>query len=374
MTPDEDPPADPVAGGLRGGRPLSRSFASLLERFLPTGLGAFIARRLVALVLLGFGVTLVTFVLTHLVPGDPAAAALGDQAYQDPEIVRAFRAHYELDRPLPVQYWVYLKRLVHGDLGQSLVTRDSVRTDLAHFAPATAELALAAIVFALVVGVTLGVIAAMHRNTRLDQGLRVLALAGVSTPVFWLSLVALYVGFVQLGISPGPGRLDPGLSPPPHHTGFYTVDALLSGEMNVFRSALSHLILPAIVLGSYQAAFLMRFTRASVLEVVHNDYVRAARAKGLPESVVVPRHILRGALGPIVTTLGLAFGSLLSGTVLVEKIFAWGGLGQYAYESATSLDLPAIMGVSLFVALVYITVNVVVDVLQAVVDPRIRLA
>ncbi|MFL6139958.1 MAG: ABC transporter permease [Frankiaceae bacterium] len=334
----------------------------------------FLARRLSIGAVLVVGITLVSFLLTHLVPGDPAAANLGQRAISDPAAVAAFRAHYGLDKPLPVQYGLYLSRLVQGDLGVSQQSHRPVRNDLAEHVPATMELALFAIAVSLLVGVALGVIAAITRDRWPDQLLRVTSLAGVSMPTFWIALLAFYLLFYKLGWFPGGGRLSPDQSPPAHLTGLYTVDAMLHGQWTLFRSALAHLLLPGLVLAIYTIGLLLRFTRASVLEVLGNDYVQSARAKGLPERVVVLRHVLRPALVPIITVAGVAFGSLLSGTVLVENIYSWPGIGQYAFRSATNLDLPAIMGVSLVVAIVYIVLNLVVDLLYSVIDPRIRLA
>ena len=334
----------------------------------------FLGRRLAALILLGLGITFVAFALTELVPGDPAAANLGQRAIGDPAAVQAFREHYGLDKPLPVQYALYLQHLANGDLGESEQSHRPVRADLSEYVPATAELALTSILIAFALGITLGIIAAIRRNRLSDQVLRVISLGGISMPTFWLALVALYVFFFQLGWVPGSGRLDPGVSQSPHVTGLYTVDALIAGQFDVFASALQHLILPACVLAAYNVGLLTRFTRSAMLEVINNDYVQAARAKGLPEHTVILRHVLRAALPPIITVGGLAFANVMTGTVLVESIFSWPGIGQYAFHSATTLDLPAIMGVSLFVAVVYIALNFVVDVLYGVVDPRIRVA
>jgi peptide/nickel transport system permease protein len=332
----------------------------------------FVLRRIAALVLLGVGITLVAFLFTQVVPGDPVAANLGEQAAADPEAVQAFEERYGLDDPLPVQYWTYLTNLLHGDLGTSLQTGEPVRTNLATFVPATAELALLSTFVAVLVGVPFGIAAAVRRNGLSDHTLRVVSLAGISMPTFWLALVALYVFFFRLGWFPGGDRLDPGVLSPPHKTGMYTVDALLAGQWSVAWDALHHLILPALVLAAYNVGLLTRYTRTAVLEVVGNDYVRAARAKGLSEASVLIRHVLRAALPSVVTVISLVFANVLTGTVLVETIFAWPGIGQYAYRSAVALDLPAIMGVSLFVAVVYITINFIVDVLYGVIDPRIR--
>jgi peptide/nickel transport system permease protein len=333
----------------------------------------FAARRLVALVFLAIGITAVTFVLTQLVPSNAVATNLGEQAAGDPAAVAAFRHHYGLDKPLPERYAIYLGHLLHGDLGQSSLTHNSVRSDLSQFIPATGELALYSVLFAAIVGIAFGVLAAMRRNRPTDHVLRVTSLAGISMPTFWIALVALYVGFYKLGWFPGADRLDPGTLPPPHVTGLYTIDALLAGKFGLVGQALHHLVLPALVLAAFNVSLLTRFTRSAVLEVIGNDYVRGARAKGLPERIVVVRYILRAALPSVVTVLGLVFANVLTGAVLVEKIFSWPGIGQYAYQAAVNLDVQAIAGVSIFVAVVYVTVNFVVDVLYGVIDPRIRI-
>jgi peptide/nickel transport system permease protein len=336
------------------------------------GFVRFVLRRLAALVLLGIGITFVAFILTQLVPSNAAATNLGEQAAGDPVAVAAFNHKYGLDRPLPIRYAIYLEHLVQGDLGQSALTHDAVTHDLGQFIPATAELALYSVLIASFFGVMLGVLAAMRRNRPTDHVLRVVSLSGISMPTFWIALVALYVGFYRLGWFPGADRLDPGVSPPPSVTHLYSVDALLAGDWSLFVQALHHLVLPALVLAAFNVSLLTRYTRSAVLEVSGNDYVRAARAKGLPERVVVVRYILRAALPSVVTVLGLVFANVLTGAVLVEKIFSWPGIGQYAYQAAVNLDVPAVAGVSLFVAVVYITINFIVDVLYGVIDPRIR--
>jgi peptide/nickel transport system permease protein len=335
-------------------------------------MGRFLTRRLIAAVLLLLGITLVTFLLTNVVPGDPAAANLGQRAIGDPEAVAAFHRQYGLDRPLPVQYFTYLANLTKGDLGDSQQSRRPVREDLAEYAPATLELAGTAIAISMVIGVGLGTLAAFRRDRPVDWILRVVSLLGVSIPVFWLSLTALYGLTFRWPVFPGTGRLPPGAIRPDRVTGMYTVDALLDGDVATFRDAVMRLILPALVLSCYAVGLITRFTRSAVLEVLGNDYVRAAYAKGLPTHTIVTRHVLRAALVPIITVIGVTFAGLLAGTVLVERIFAWPGIGSYAYLSATTLDLPAVMGVSLFVAAVYITLNLLVDVLYGVIDPRVR--
>ena len=337
------------------------------------GLIRFVARRLLALVLLVIGITAVTFALTQLVPSNAVATNLGEQAAGDPGAVAAFKHHYGLDKPLPERYVLYLRHVLHGDLGQSSLTHDAVSSDLREFIPATAELAVYSVFFAAFVGIAFGVLAALRRNKPTDHVLRVTSLAGISMPTFWIALLALYVGFYRLGWFPGAERLDPGTLPPRHVTGIYTIDALLAGDLGLFGQAFHHIVLPALVLAAFNVSLLTRFTRSAVLEVLGNDYVRSARAKGMPERVVVLRYVLRAALPSVITVLGLVFANVLTGAVLVEKIFSWPGIGQYAYQAAVNLDVPAIAGVSIFVAVVYVTINFVVDVLYGVIDPRIRI-
>jgi peptide/nickel transport system permease protein len=351
----------------------SPSLAKRARRFTPAGLGRFLLRRLGIGLVLVIGITLVAFILTHLVPGDPAAANLGQGAINDPAAVKAFDHKYGLDKPVPEQYVIYLGHLLRGDLGISEQSHRAVTTDLRNYVPATMELAIFAIILCVIFGVVLGVLAAMYRGRVLDGLLRVLSLIGVSIPTFWLALLVFFIFFYRLGWFPSGGRLNPGVAAPRQITGLYTVDALLEGNWSLFTDAFDHLIMPSFVLGVYTVGLILRFTRASVLEILGNDYVRTARAKGLREWTVIRRHVMRPALVSIATVFGVAFGSLLSGTVLVESIFSWPGIGQYAYNSAVNLDLPAIMGVSMVVAIIYIVINLLVDILYSVLDPRIEL-
>jgi peptide/nickel transport system permease protein len=337
-------------------------------------LARYLLRRLGVSALLIVGVTLVTFVLTNLVPGDPVAANLGQRAAENPATVAAYRAHYGLDQPLPVQYVTYLGNLLHGDLGESQQTHRPVLTDLQSAVPATLEIAIGAIVLSVLIGVGFGVVAAVRRGQLADSALRLVSLVGISVPTFWLALVAFYVFSFQLDLAPGSGRLAPATTPPPHVTGLYTLDSLLAGEWETFGDAVAHLMLPTLVLTLYTVGLLTRFTRSAVLEVLEQDYVRSARAKGLPGRTVLFRYVLRAAMVPILTVVGLAFGALLSGTVLVEEIFSWPGVGSYAYQAASHLDLPAVMGVGLFVGIVYLVINLVVDLLYGVIDPRVRVS
>ncbi|MGO4103232.1 ABC transporter permease [Leifsonia sp. YAF41] len=339
-----------------------------------SALAGYVLRRLGMSVLLLFGVTLVTFTLANLVPGNPIVAALGEGAASNPATVEAYIAKHGLDQPLPVQYFTYLANLFQGNMGVSLRTGQPVATDLQKALPATFEVAIGAIIVSLALGVTLGSIAAYRRGKISDQLVRVLSLIGLSIPTFWMALVSFNFFFLQLRIAPGSGRLSPILSPPPTVTGLYTVDALLAGQWTTFMDALAHLMLPVFVLSLFTIGLLTRFVRTSVLEVLDADYIRAGRAKGLSGSRMLFGYVLRGASLPILTIVGLAFGSLLSGTVLVEAVFAWPGLGTYAFNSATSLDLPGVMGVGLVVGFIYLAINFAVDLLYGVLDPRVRLA
>ncbi len=353
-------------------KPASDRRFSSRKIFSGAGFVPFIVRRLLTSILLIFGITLIAFSITQLVPGDPVAANLGQSAYSDPAIVAAFKKQFGLDQPVYIQYIKYASHLVKGDMGISLSSKRPVTTDLKEYFPATLEIALIAIFFALFIGILLGTISAITRDRLPDQIIRVFSLTGVSMPVFWTALTAFYVFFFLLGWAPGSGRLEPGADPPPHKTGLYTVDALLNGDFSTFKQAFAHLLLPALVLAVYAVGVLTRFTRASVLEILGNDYVRSARAKGLPEFTVIRRHVLRPALLSIITVAGVAFSSLLAGSVLVENVFSWPGLGQYAYRAAVGLDLPGIMGVSMVVATIYILMNLIVDVLYRVIDPQMR--
>ncbi|MFC5931570.1 ABC transporter permease [Cryobacterium melibiosiphilum] len=332
----------------------------------------YISLRFGISILLVWGVTVVTFVVTNLVPTDPVNAVLGEQAANNPEIVAALRTEMGLDEPLIVQYWLYLTRLLAFDMGVSAQTRSPVADDLARAFPATLELALFVLLFSTVIGVGLGMLAALRHQTAVDKTIRVLSLFGISLPVFWIAMLIYYVFFYQLHWAPGSGRLDSALVPPPLVTGMYTIDSLVAGQPDLFWNALSHLVLPAVVLTLFTIGTLVRFSRSAILDVVRHDYVQAARAKGLPHRIVVVRYILRGASLPILTMSGLTFGSLLSGAVLTESVFSWHGLGQYAYMAAISLDLQAIMGVGLLIGVVYIFTNFAVDLLCGLIDPRVR--
>lgn len=334
----------------------------------------YILRRLLLVPPLLLGVTLVAFVLSHSVPADPVSAHLGQSAILDPAIVEAFKREWGLDRPLHEQYIAYLGNLFQGNLGRSIVSKRPVEEDLAQYLPNTVLLATAALVFSAVLGVPLGIISAVKRNAPIDHLVRALALVGVSMPVFWLALVSLFIFYYRLDWVPGPGMLDNKFVAPPTVSRILPIDALIAGDMPVFWNALHHLVLPALVLSSFSVGLIARVTRSSMLEILGQDFMRTARAKGLRERVVVLRHALRNALIPTITVIGLAYGNQLGGAVLTETIFSWPGVGRYAYQAASSLDFPAIMGVTMVIAAIYIGVNLVVDILYGVLDPRIRVS
>jgi peptide/nickel transport system permease protein len=320
-----------------------------------------------------FGMILVTFIITKSIPGDPLAAILGQRALSNPEIVANYRQKWGLDKPLPEQFVLYLKNLLFkGDMGKSIRTQREVVKDLAQFLPATVELASCAIIVAVLGGLVLGILAAMKNQTWIDQSVRVIALIGSSMPVFWMALIFLQIFYAGLGWLPGPGRLDTSLTPPPDVTLMYVIDGIIARDWPVVINAIQHLILPSIVLGWFELGLIARITRASMLEVITAEYVRTARAKGLVERLVILRHALPNVMLPVITIIGLAVAGLLAGAVQTETIFAWPGIGRYAVNSAESLDFPAIMGVTLLIALIFMIANLVVDLLYGVLDPRVR--
>src|SRR5437867_3061792 len=327
-----------------------------------------LTRRLVGFARFRLEFSIATFGSPRVIPADPVAAALGDHATD--QQIAAFRAEYHLDRPLPEQYLTYVVGLAHGDLGRSIRTRRPVSDDLFDSFPATIELSLAALLVAIVVGIPAGVWSAVFRGRLPDHLVRLLSLIGGSIPVFWLGLIVIGLFYYQLGWLPGGARIDTFVTPPPTRTGMYVVDSLIAGGLEALRSSLLHLVLPALNLGYFSTAVIARMTRSSMLEVLGQDYMRTARAKGLQERLVVLRHGLRNALIPTVTILGLTFGSLLSGAVLTETIFSWPGLGRYATAAAIALDFPAVLGVTLLAAIVYPVANLVVDIAYFWLDPR----
>jgi peptide/nickel transport system permease protein len=334
----------------------------------------YIARRLLFIMPLLLGITLVAFLIANAVPADPINANLPQNQLNNPEIVAAFRAEWGLDKSPVEQYFTYLGNLLQGNLGRSIKTRQPIAEDVARYLPATIELATFATVVGVTVGIVFGVISAVWYNRPIDFIVRTLGLIGVSVPVFVLALIGLTVLHAQWGWVAGPGRLSVRIAEPATVTGMFTIDSLIAGRWDIFTDAVSHLVLPSLVLGLYLAGLISRVTRSSMLEVLNMDYMRTARSKGLRERAILLRHGLSNALIPVVTIIGLSYGNLLAGAVLTESIFAWPGIGRYMFRASTSQDFPAIMGVSLLIALIYVVVNLLVDILYYFLDPRIRTA
>jgi peptide/nickel transport system permease protein len=331
----------------------------------------FVVRRLLLLVPILLGLSILVFVWIRALPGGPAEALLGERA--TPESIAHIRHQYGLDKPVYVQYWSYLKTVGHGDLGTSITTRRAVTDELKQRFPATIELTVAAMIFALVLGIPLGFVAAKRYGTSLDHASLILSLVGVSIPVFFLAILLKYIFAVKLGLLPTVGRIS-ALIDLNHPTNFYLLDALLAGDLNAFWDVAKHLILPAVALGSIPLSIIARITRAAVLDVQNEDYVRTARAKGLSPRVVDERHIFRNALLPIVTIIGLQAGLLLSGAVLTETVFAFPGMGTWLVDAIRGRNFPVLQGGILFVSLVFVLVNLLVDVTYALINPRIRVS
>jgi peptide/nickel transport system permease protein len=332
----------------------------------------YIATRLLAAVAMAVLASLVVFLISALVPGDPVLAQLGDIAASNPATVLEARAKWGLDLPLWERYGILLDGLVHGDLGVSIATRRPVLEDIVQYAPATLELATVSFLLTLLVGIPLGIAAAVWRDTWVDSLARAVSLLGVSAPTFWLAFIMLAIFYGGLEWAPGPGRLDPIAFPPEGPTGLFLVDSLLHRDWETFRDSAAHLVLPAIVLAAATIGLITRTTRAAMLDSLGQDYVRVSRAKGLKERAIVLRHALPNALVPVVTLGGLAYANLLAGAVMTETVFAWPGLGRYTFRSAAALDFPAIMGITLVVSATYLLVNLLVDLSYAALDPRVR--
>jgi peptide/nickel transport system permease protein len=331
----------------------------------------YIVQRLALTVVMAFAATLVIFLIANTVPGDPILAQLGDVAASNKEFVAQWRSKWGLDLPLWERYFIFLKGVLHGDLGISIASQRPVLEDIEQYAPATIELATAGFLLAVSAGVPLGILAAIRRDSWVDHLARVISLIGVSSPTFWLAFILLALFYGGLQIAPGPGRLNPVAFSPPTVTGLFLIDAAIAGDWTTFRDALAHLLLPSIVLAAATLGLITRTTRASMLDNLHQDYVRVARAKGLREGRIVNGHVLPNALIPIVTLGGLAYANLLSGAVMTETVFSWPGLGRYTFRSAEALDFPAIMGITLVVAVTYLIINLLIDLSYAMLDPRV---
>lgn len=332
----------------------------------------FALRRLGMVIPTFIGITLLAFALVHAIPGDPVEVLMGERGL-DPATHAAALHQLGLDQPLHIQYLRYVAHALHGDLGRSIVSGDSVLHEFFSRFPATLELLLCALVFAIVLGLPAGIAAAMRRGKALDHGVMGVALAGYSMPIFWWGLLLIMLFSVQLGWTPVSGRIDVAYDVPAV-TGFMLVDSLLSGEPGAFASALSHLVLPAIVLGTIPLAVIARMTRSAMLEVLREDYIRTARAKGLSPLRVIVVHALRNALIPVITVIGLQVGTLLAGAVLTETLFSWPGIGKWLIDAIGRRDYPVVQGGILLIATLVIVVNLLVDMLYGVVNPRIRYA
>jgi peptide/nickel transport system permease protein len=318
-----------------------------------------------------FGLVLVTFLIGRVMPIDPVIAIVGDHA--PPDVIAQVRTQLGLDRPLLVQFAIYLRNLMHGDLGRSVMTSNTVVADIAHFFPATIELATVAIVVATAIGVPLGVWAAVRQGTRTDHTVRIVCLTGQSVPIFLLGLLALLIFYANLGWAPGTGRQDVMFeSDVPVVTGLLTVDALLAGNWDAFHDALAHLVLPAGVLAWFSMAYITRMTRAFMLDALNDEYITTARAKGLSAMRVVWRHAFGNIAVRLITVLALTYAGLLEGAVVTETVFSWPGLGQYLTVSLLSADMNAVLGATLVIGLTYLLINLFADLLYRMLDPRAR--
>jgi ABC-type dipeptide/oligopeptide/nickel transport system permease component len=331
----------------------------------------YVVRRILGAIPVLFGLTLILFAFIHLLPGDPAEAILGQ--HQRPELIEALRHRLGLDLPLWQQYLIYMNDLVHGDLGNSFINNRAVLSEFVARFPGTIELTIAALIFAVGVGIPLGRFAARRPQSLGDGTVTVLSLVGISIPVFVLGLTFQYIFAVKLGILPSVGRIDDRLQIPTV-TGFMLVDTIIAGDPGALVDALRHLVLPAIALGSIPLAIITRITRASVLDVANEDYVRTARAKGLSERRIDGRHIMRNAWLPVITVIGLQVGGLLAGAVITETVFAWNGVGNWVVASIQNHDYFVIQNSILIFALIFLVVNLIVDIGYAFINPRIRYA
>jgi peptide/nickel transport system permease protein len=329
---------------------------------------AHIIRRILLLFPTLLGISIIIFLMMHITPGDPAELLLGERATEP--ALEALREHLGLNEPLYVQYGMFLKRLMKGDLGETIWTRQKVWIEVKQRFPATIELSIAAMLISSVLGVVLGIISATKQYSLLDYLSMLGALVGVSMPIFWLGLVLMLIFSLHLGWFPMSGRLSVGIDLDPI-TNFYILDALLTKNWAAFKDALWHITLPAFTLSTIPMAIVARMTRSSMLEVLRQDYIKTARAKGLSPGIVILKHALRNALIPVITVIGLMFGILMAGAILTETIFAWPGVGKWLYDAVLQRDYMVIQGGTLFVAAIFVIINLVVDILYAVINPKI---
>jgi peptide/nickel transport system permease protein len=329
----------------------------------------YIIKRLLQIIPVLLGVTLIAFALIHLAPGDPVRTMLGQHATQ--QEINEIRTKYGLDQPLYIQYFIWLGDVLQGDLGKSILSRENVSTEIASRFPNTIELAIAAMLFATVVGVIAGIISATKQYSIADYSVMGIALFGISMPVFWLGIMLMMIFGVFLGWLPIGGRID--LLIPFHRvTGFMILDSIITGNGAALISVLRHLILPSIALGTIPMAIIARTTRSSMLEVLRQDFIRTERAKGLSEIKVIYKHAIRNAMVPVVTVIGLNFGLLLSGAILTETVFSWPGVGRLVVDAVYARDYPLVIGCILVFALVFVIVNLITDILYTYIDPRIH--
>ncbi|MFC1959668.1 ABC transporter permease [Chloroflexota bacterium] len=329
----------------------------------------YLVRRILETIPVLVGASIVVFMLVHLIPGGPESVLLGERASE--ENVAALRERLGLDRPLPEQYVIYMGKVLQGDLGRSVAGNIPISSELRTRLPATMELALFALTIAVIIGVPLGIISAVRRGSWIDTGTMFIALLGVSMPIFWLGLLLLWFFGVELGWLPFIGRLSPNVEIETR-TGMYVIDAILSGNWYGLKDAVRHLILPAITLATIPMAIIARITRSAMLEVLHMDYIRSARAKGLRERNVIGSHALRNALLPVITVIGLQLGSLMAGAVLTETIFSWPGIGRWLFNSIQGRDYAIVQSVTLVITTIFVVVNMLVDLSYAWLNPRIR--
>jgi len=332
-------------------------------------LGTYILKRIILMLVVMLGVATIVFFITRVIPADPVGAILGGNA--PIERVDAMRHQLGLDKPIILQFIDYIKGIVHADFGISLKSNRPVLIDIINYFPATIELVIVFMIFVVVVGGVLGVFSAIYRNKSIDHFSRIFSILGVSMPVFWLGLLLLFLFYYQLDWFPGGGRHNLFIFPT-HVTGLLLLDSIVTRDWATFWNGLHHIILPAFVLGYASAASIARIMRASMLDILRQDFIRTAKSKGLSKRLIIYRHALKNALIPVVTVIGLSFGSLLSGAVLTETIFSWPGLGRYIVNALLVLDYPAVTGGTLFIAFIYSLANLIVDISYAALDPRMR--
>jgi peptide/nickel transport system permease protein len=329
----------------------------------------YVIKRLLQIIPVVLGVTLIAFALIHLAPGDPVRTMLGQHATQ--QEIDETRAKYGLDQPLYVQYFIWLGDVLQGDLGRSILSHEQVTTEIASRFPNTIELAIAAMIFAIIIGVVAGIISATKQYSIADYSVMGVALFGISMPVFWLGIMLMMIFGVFLGWLPIGGRIDL-LLPFNRITGFMIIDSIITANGAALISVLRHLILPAIALGTIPMAIIARTTRSSMLEILRQDFIRTERAKGLSERKVIYKHAIRNAMVPVVTVIGLNFGLLLSGAILTETVFSWPGVGRLVIDAVYARDYPLVIGCILVFALVFVIVNLITDLLYTYIDPRIH--